>query len=200
VTNGIDDLAHGVAPGAESIPDFAWLGFTHMVTGWDHLLFIAGVVLLAWRPRRALSMVSLFALGHSVTLLAATLAGWRFDPEFVDVVIAVSVGVVGTIGIVGRPRRYHWFGVLVGVFGLVQGLGLATRFQALAVPESDLAGSLIAFNVGVEFGQLAAVYVIYLVGEVIAERQQWPRIEQAGFAGLAAVGLLLSGTSTLTRL
>jgi hypothetical protein len=171
VTNGIDDLAHGVAPGAESIPDFVWLGFTHMVTGWDHLLFIAGVVLLAWRPGRALSMVSLFALGHSVTLLTATLAGWRFDPEFVDV-----------------------------VFVLVHGLGLATRFQALAVPDSELAGSLIAFNVGVEFGQLAAVYVIYLVGEVIAERQQWPRIEQAGFAGLAAVGLLLSGTSTLTRL
>lgn len=188
--------AHGVDAGAQSVTDFGWLGFTHMLGGWDHLLFLAGVVLLAWQPHRALGLVSLFALGHSVTLVVATLAGWRFDARFVDVVIAVSVGVIGTVGVVGRPRRYGWFGLLV----LVHGLGLATRFQALDVPGEGLVARLVAFNVGVEAGQFAAVYLIYLFGELLVRRPQWPRIEQAGFAVLVAVGLLASGAMTAARL
>jgi hydrogenase/urease accessory protein HupE len=200
-TDDAATVAHGVAAtGAESILDFGGLGFTHMLGGWDHLLFIVGVVLLAWRPRRALGLVSLFALGHSITLITATLAGWRFEPEFVDVVIAVSVGVVGTIGVVGRPRRFRWFGLLVLGFGLVHGLGLATRFQELTVPEGGLVSRLLAFNVGVEVGQFTAVYLIYLFGELVVRRPQWPRIEWAGFAGLAAVGLVLSATMTFARL
>jgi hydrogenase/urease accessory protein HupE len=193
-------LAHGVAAGAESVTDFGWLGFTHMLTDWDHLLFIAGVVMLAQRPRRALGLVSLFALGHSATLLAATLAGRRFDPEFVDVVIAISVGVVGTIGVFGRPRRFHWFGLLVVAFGLVHGLGLATRIQALEVTDDGLVSRLMAFNVGVELGQFTAVYLLYLFGEVVTRQRHWARIERAGFAGLVAVGLVLSGAMTVARL
>ena len=193
--------AHGVAPPPkDGILDFGWLGFTHMLTGWDHLLFIAGVVLLAWHPKRALSLLSLFALGHSVTLITATLAGWRFDPEFVDVVIAVSVGVVGVIGLIGRPRRYWWFGVVVLAFGLVHGLGLATRFQALTIPAGGELSRLIAFNVGVEVGQAVAVYLIYLLGEALTYRPRWPRIERAGFGGLTVIGLVLSTALTIARI
>ena len=194
-------LAHGVAPPPDDgVIDFGWLGFTHMVNGWDHLLFILGVVLLAWRPRRALSLLSLFALGHSTTLLTATLAGWRFDPEFVDVVIAVSVGVVGVIGLLGRPRRFWWFGLLVLAFGLVHGLGLATRFQALTLPAGGELSRLIAFNVGVEVGQAVAVYLVYLLGEALTHRPRWPRIERAGFGGLILIGLALSVSLTIARI
>jgi hypothetical protein len=132
--------------------------------------------------------------------MAATLAGWTFDAEFVDVVIAVSVGLVGTVGVMGRPRRLNWFGLMVFVFGLVHGLGLATRFQDLTVPEGGLVSRLISFNVGIECGQFVAVYLMYLLGEVVAQRPQWPRIEQAGFADLVAVGMLLSGVLTFARL
>ncbi|GAA0522336.1 hypothetical protein Ade02nite_81640 [Paractinoplanes deccanensis] len=194
-------LAHGVRPPPDDgIFDFGWLGFTHMLTGWDHLLFIAGVVLLAWHPKRALGLLSLFALGHSITLITATLAGWRLDPALVDVVIAVSVGVVGTIGLIGRPRRFWWFGLLVLAFGLVHGLGLATRFQALTLPPGAELSRLLAFNAGVEIGQAVAVYLIYLLGEALTYRPKWPRIERASFGGLTVVGLALGAALTVARL
>jgi hydrogenase/urease accessory protein HupE len=99
--------AHDVeAIGQESVLDFVGLGLTHMLSGWDHLLFIADVVILAWHPRRAASLLSLFALGHSTTLITATVAGWQFDPALVDIIIADSVALVGVVGVVGRPRRY----------------------------------------------------------------------------------------------
>jgi hydrogenase/urease accessory protein HupE len=200
MVSDMSSSAHGVAGGAESIVDFVGLGFTHMLTGWDHLLFITGVVMLAWQPRRAVGLLSLFALGHSITLIAATVAGWRIDAQFVDGVIAVSVGLVGTVGVIGRPRRFHWFGLMVFGFGLVHGLGLATRFQDLAVPEDGLVSRLLAFNVGIEFGQFLVVYLLYLFGEMLARRAQWARIEQAGYALLVAVGLVSSIVLTVARL
>jgi hypothetical protein len=155
--------------------------------------------MLAWQPRRAVGLLSLFALGHSITLIAATLARWRIDAAFVDVVIAVSVGLVGTVGVIGRPRRFHWFGLMVFGFGLVHGLGLATRFQDLAVAQDRLVSRLLAFNVGIEFGQFLVVYLLYLFGEMLASRAQWPRIEQAGYGLLVAVGLVLSIVLTVAR-
>jgi hydrogenase/urease accessory protein HupE len=83
---------------------YLWFGFLHMATGWDHLLFILGVVLIAGSVGTAAKLISLFVAGHSITLLIATLAGWQLDPTLVDVVIALSVVYVGVRGIAGgRP-------------------------------------------------------------------------------------------------
>ncbi|WP_433375786.1 HupE/UreJ family protein [Actinoplanes sp. CA-142083] len=183
-------FAHGVdATGQESLLAFVELGLTHMLTGWDHLLFIAGVVLLAWHPRRAAGLLSLFALGHSTTLITATLAGWRLDAGLVDIVIADSVAFVGVAGLLGRPARFRWFGAAVLAFGLVHGLGLATRFQALPIPAGGSIPRLLAFNVGVELGQVLALYLLYVLGELAVRASSWPRAERAIFAGLTAVGL-----------
>src|SRR5215210_6071882 len=95
-------LAHGLAGGYNPnrpVPEYLWLGFWHMVAGWDHLLFIAGVVLLSETVRTAAKLISLFAAGHSLTLLTATLAGWRLDPTLVDAVIALSLVYVGVQGL-----------------------------------------------------------------------------------------------------
>ena len=182
--------AHGVvASGQESVPAFVGLGLTHMLTGWDHLLFIAGVVLLAWRPRRSASLLSIFALGHSSTLLIATAAGWRIDASLVDVVIADSVAFVGAFGLVGRPARYRWFGCAVLAFGLVHGLGLATRFQALAVPPAGTVPRLLAFNLGVEVGQFLVLYLLYLAGDMVTRGARWVRIERVAFGVLLGIGL-----------
>ena len=190
--------AHGVdATGQESLPGFVELGLTHMLTGWDHLLFIAGVVILAWRPRRAASLLSLFAVGHSTTLITATLAGWRLDPTMVDIVIADSVAFVGVVGLFGRPTRYRWFGAAVLILGLVHGLGLATRFQALTIPPGGTLIRLLAFNLGVELGQLVSLYLLYLVGEVVVKVAAWPRIERILFGGLTVVGLVAGTTMIL---
>src|SRR5215203_4024385 len=108
-------LAHGIHGEAETIPEFVRLGIRHMVGGWDHLLFILGIVFLAGQPLRAAKLVSLFVLGHSLTLLIATLAGWRANAGVVDVVIALSLAFVGWRIYAGRPRI--WSGTQLAVFG-----------------------------------------------------------------------------------
>jgi len=116
--------------------DYLSLGFLHMVGGWDHLLFITGVVLLAGNVRSAAKLITLFVAGHSLTLLIATLAGWRLNATAVDVVIALSLVYVGVQGWRGRPTELRLTGAIVFGFGLVHGLGLSTRLQALRLPEA----------------------------------------------------------------
>jgi hydrogenase/urease accessory protein HupE len=184
--------AHGIHGEAETIPEFIRLGIRHMVAGWDHLLFIAGVVLVAGEAIRAAKLVSLFVAGHSLTLLIATLAGWQLNAELVDVVIALSLAYVGWRIIAGRPSV--WLGTQVAVFGfgLVHGLGLSTRLQDQPLPGGGrLVVDILAFNLGVEIGQLAALSLIvagaYLISRYL--RQWLPRQRLAGVA-LMALGLI----------
>jgi hydrogenase/urease accessory protein HupE len=182
-------LAHGLSAAADSVPGFVWLGFLHMLQGWDHLLFIGGVVLLAGRLRIAAGMLSLFALGHSSTLFTATVAGWRIDPLPVDVVIAVSVAFVGVVALVGRPRDWSWFAAVVFVVGLVHGLGLSTRLQALGLPEDGLVARVLGFNLGVELGQLVAVVAVYAAGLLVARRLSWTALPRVAASVLVAAGV-----------
>jgi hydrogenase/urease accessory protein HupE len=198
--------AHGVGGSSETVPGFIWLGFTHMLLGWDHLLFVAGVVLLAGQPRRAASMISLFALGHSITLFTATVAGWQVNATLVDVVIALSVVFVGVVALVGRPVNWTWFAAVVGGFGLVHGLGLSTRLQALGLPEDGMIPRILAFNLGVELGQLLAVSAIYLAGLVIVRYVRSPRLPRfaqialiAGGVAAAALVPFIGGTSSTVQ-
>lgn len=151
--------AHGIGGDAAQLGlgGFRNLGIVHMLTGWDHLLFVVGVLLIARDARRAVKLVSLFALGHSITLITATLAGWRVDPYLVDVAIVTSLVVVGGVALAGQPRRWTWFAAVVLGFGLVHGLGLATRFQALGVNPDGQIWKLLAFNIGIEIGQVTAI-------------------------------------------
>ncbi len=175
--------AHGIGGEAadRSIPGFIPVGIEHMLLGWDHLLFVAGVVLVAREVRLAAKLISLFVLGHSTTLIAATLAGWRVDPDTVDVVIALSVVFVAGIGIFGRPERFRLFGAAVVGFGLIHGLGLATRFQDIGVPEDGELWRVIAFNIGIEIGQLTAIAAMAAIafgaGRLIGP-EQTPRAAQ----------------------
>jgi hydrogenase/urease accessory protein HupE len=157
--------AHGIADSArdKSIAEFLPLGIEHMLLGWDHLLFIAGVVLLAGDLKRAAKLISLFVAGHSVTLLVATMGGWQISATMVDVVIALSVVFVGVIGLRDGPRDWRLIGVSVLGFGLIHGLGLSTRLQHLGLPEDGLLWRVVAFNVGVEVGQLLALSAILIL-------------------------------------
>jgi hypothetical protein len=189
--------AHGIHGEAETIPEFVRLGIRHMALGWDHLLFIAGVVLLAGNAMRAAKLVSLFVAGHSLTLLVATLAGWNVSAELVDVFIALSLVYVGWRILGGRPTRWLATGLAVFAFGLVHGLGLSTRLQELPLPEGGpLVARILAFNVGVELGQLAALSVIvgiaYGIRNVLAGRLQDIRV-----AGAALLALGLTAASVL---
>jgi hydrogenase/urease accessory protein HupE len=155
--------AHGLHGEAQTIPGFIWLGVRHMIGGWDHVLFIAGIVLLAREARLAAKLISVFVLGHSVTLLLATLAGWQINANVVDAVIAASVAYIGLRILRGRPTVWAPTVLTIFAFGLVHGLGLSTRVQTITLPEGGaLVARILAFNVGVEIGQLIALAVILI--------------------------------------
>ena len=149
---------HGAAWGP-----FLYLGAKHMVTGYDHLLFLAGVIFFLRRFRDILLYVSLFSLGHSITLLAGTLFHFGLDPYLIDAIIGLSVAYKAFDNIGGfesffgkRPNpRIAVFG-----FGLFHGLGLATKLQQLRLHEEGLLANLLAFNIGIEVGQVIALSIL----------------------------------------
>jgi HupE / UreJ protein len=167
-------LAHGVAdkdaafiqdnPGLQLIP-FLYLGAKHMVTGYDHLLFLAGVIFFLYRLREIALYVTLFSLGHSLTLLGGVLSGIHLNPYLVDAVIGLSVVYKALDNLGAYPVL---LGVqpdaraAVGLFGLVHGFGLATKLQDLELSSDGLIPNILAFNVGVELGQLTALSLILL--------------------------------------
>ena len=166
------------------------LGFEHMALGWDHLLFIIGCVLLAPTVGMAAKLISLFVLGHSLTLLVATLAGWKVNVTLVDVAIAFSVVFVGALGVRRRPLNWRLVGAIVFGFGLVHGLGLSTRLQGIALPEEGLALRIIAFNVGIELGQLAVLAVVVVLWKGLTRLVRRPRVaERAVFGAMVVAGL-----------
>lgn len=193
--------AHGLGSEDPNRPvgEYLWLGVKHLLAGWDHLLFILAVVFVAGSLWRATKLLSLFVLGHSLTLALATFQEWRVSTTFVDVVVALSVVAVAVVGL--RWRRPNWqiLGGGLFVFGLIHGLGLATRLQDLGVSDDSLALRVLLFNIGVEIGQAVAVVAFVLLGRLIAhfwpaperlERFIPPVLTLIGFAGLIGAMVL----------
>jgi hypothetical protein len=197
-------LAHGVSgrdasfvtslTGVNIMP-FAYLGAKHMVTGYDHLAFLAGVIFLLYRLRDVALYASLFALGHSVTLLGAVLLGYRANPYIVDAIIGLSVVYKGFENIDGF-RNLRWRldpRIAVLAFGLVHGLGLATKLQELQLSREGLAANLVAFNVGVEVGQLAALSVMVLLFTLWRSTRSSGRSIYPANVLLMGIGFVLAG-------
>jgi HupE / UreJ protein len=197
-------LAHGVAARDASFVanaqgvhfgPFAYLGAKHMVTGYDHLAFLAGVIFLLHRLRDVAIFASLFALGHTITLLGAVLLGFRANPYIVDAIIGLSVVYKGFENI-GGFSSWKWRlepRMAVFGFGLVHGLGLATKLQELNLSRDGLAANLLSFNFGVELGQLAALSVMVLVFAWWRTARSFPRSIMPTNIALMAVGLMLFG-------
>ncbi len=143
---------------------YLYLGAKHMVTGLDHLLFLAGVVFFLRGFRDVAIYVSLFALGHSLTLILGVMLETNANPYLVDAIIGLSV-VYKALENLAQHRNWY-FGIntraAVFVFGLCHGLGLATKLQQISLSDEGLLINLLAFNLGVEFGQLMALSVIVL--------------------------------------
>jgi hypothetical protein len=151
--------------GVHLIP-FAYLGAKHMVTGYDHILFLLGVVFFLYRMKDVAIYVSLFAIGHSTTMLAGVYFGWDVNPYIIDAIIGLSV-VYKALDNMGAYQR--WFGfqpdtkAATLIFGFCHGLGLATKILDYEISPDGLLPNLLAFNVGVEVGQLLALAAILIV-------------------------------------
>jgi hypothetical protein len=183
--------AHGIGPATNlSIMGFVPLGIEHMLLGWDHLLFIAGILLIAKTPRSAAKIITVFVLGHSATLILATLVGWRLNPTFVDVIIGLSVAFVAVAVIRGiePDSRFTW--AIFG-FGLIHGLGLSTRLQDLGLPDEGVFLKVVAFNIGLEIGQLIAITLMVAVSALVMRvwTDRTPQID-AALTRLLAIGLV----------
>ena len=174
-------LAHGVAEGDQGyieqtsgpqIGAFLYLGAKHMVTGYDHLLFLFGVIFFLYRMKHVAAYVTLFAIGHSTTLLAGVLLGTNVSSYLVDAIIGLSV-VYKALDNLGAYQR--WFGfqpntkAAVLIFGFFHGFGLATKLQQFDMSANGLVTNLIAFNVGVEIGQMLAL------GAILIAMSYWRR-------------------------
>ena len=144
---------------------FMYLGAKHMVTGYDHLLFLVGVIFFLYRLKDVVLYVSLFTLGHSVTLLVGVLWGVEVNAYVIDAIIGLSVCYKAFENMGGFNRIFGWrpnAKVAVLVFGLFHGLGLATKLQEFTVTTNGLVANILSFNVGVEIGQVLALTAVLI--------------------------------------
>ena len=202
---GASVFAHGVAEGDKgyiqeisgiNLLPFMYLGAKHMVTGYDHLLFLLGVIFFLYKLKHVALYVSLFALGHSTTLLAGVYFGTSVSSYLVDAIIWLSI-VYKALDHLGALQR--WFGVQPDpraatlIFGLFHGFGLATKIRDFEVSREGLLPNLLAFNVGVEIGQLLALLVILIAMGYWRRTASFFRHAYTANVALMSAGFLLMG-------
>ena len=170
-----DAFAHGVTEGDKGyiqestgrmIIPFIYLGAKHMLTGYDHLLFLFGVIFFLYRLRDVAIYVTLFAVGHSVTLLSAVLMDISVNAFLIDAIIGFSVVYIALDNMKAFQR---WFGfqpstkLAALIFGLFHGFGLATKIIEYEISPDGLIPNLFAFNIGIELGQIMGLAIILLM-------------------------------------
>ncbi|MCF8709653.1 HupE/UreJ family protein [Rhizorhapis sp. SPR117] len=202
---GAEAFAHGVAKedqnfieanaGVNIVP-YIYLGAKHMVTGYDHLLFLAGVIFFLYRLKDVGKYVTLFAIGHSTTLLLGVFFDIRANPYIIDAIIGLSVvykafdnlgGFKTVLGFTPNPKA------AVLIFGFFHGFGLATKLQELTLSKDGMLPNLISFNIGVEIGQFMALGLILLLMNYWRMTESFRRNAITANAALMAAGFILIG-------
>jgi hypothetical protein len=190
------DAAFVKATNGPAIAAFLYLGAKHMVTGYDHLAFLVGVIFFLYKLKDVVTYVSLFTVGHSITLLAGVLGGIHANSYIIDAIIGFSV-VYKAFDNMGGFKRFLGFEpntkIAVLIFGLFHGFGLATKLQELALSKTGLVTNIVSFNVGVEIGQVLALTAVLIVLSLWRTR---PGFLQHAFATntvLMTVGFVLVG-------
>jgi hypothetical protein len=179
-----------------AVAAFTYLGAKHMFTGYDHLAFLIGVIFFLYRLKDIVQYVSLFTVGHSITLLAGVLGGIHANPYLIDAIIGLSV-VYKAFDNMDGFRRFLGFEpntkLAVLIFGLFHGFGLATKLQELDLSKNGLVTNILSFNVGVEIGQVLALTAILIALSYWRTRSGYLRHAFATNTALMAVGFMLVG-------
>jgi hypothetical protein len=200
-----DVLAHAIAQGDKgyiqeisgvNLIAFIYLGAKHMVTGYDHLLFLLGVIFFLYRMQHIAIYVSLFALGHSTTMLLGVYFNVGINSYIIDAIIGLSV-VYKALDNVGAYQR--WFGFQPNtkaatlIFGFFHGFGLSTKIIEYDISPDGLIPNLLAFNVGVEIGQLLALAMILIVMSYWRKTDGFFRHAYTANVAMMSAGFLLIG-------
>ncbi|WP_112354062.1 HupE/UreJ family protein [Shewanella benthica] len=197
--------AHGVDEGTRlfltqnegvSILPFIYIGAKHMVTGYDHLLFLVGVIFFLFRSKDVLLYVSLFTLGHSITLLFGVLSDIQVNAYLIDAIIGFSIVYKGFDNLGGFKRVFGFqpnTKAAVMIFGLFHGFGLATKIQEFNLPQEELVPNILAFNVGVEIGQFLALGVVLILMSFWRRHRSFLQFSTAANTLLMSGGLMLVG-------
>ncbi len=174
---------------------FLYLGAKHMVTGYDHILFLVGVVFFLYRLRDVILYVSTFTIGHSLTLMGGVLLHVGANAHIVDAIIGLSVVYKGFENL-GGFRKLGWTfdtRIAVLVFGLFHGLGLATKLMDLHVSQNGLLVNLIGFNLGVELGQVIVLTVVVTLLNLWRRAASFDAAARYANIALILAGLVLAG-------
>lgn len=196
--HGVDDKTRAFLEqnnGVQFIP-FLYIGAKHMITGYDHLLFLVGVIFFLYRGRDVLLYVTMFTIGHSTTLLFGVLSDIQVNAYLIDAIIGFSVIYKGFDNLGGFKLCFNWqpntqWAVLI--FGLFHGFGLATKLQEFSLADEGLITNLIAFNLGVELGQFAALALILIMINAWRKLPSFQRFSTVTNTALMSAGVMLMG-------
>jgi len=197
-------FAHGISEDAKRAMieggylKYIWIGAEHMITGYDHLLFLFGVIFFLTTFKDIVKFISVFTLGHSITLIFATFLGISANYWLVDAVIAISVcykgfdnnkGFQNYLGIKKAPNLL----MMVFLFGLIHGFGLSTRLQQLPLGEkgTGMLLRIVSFNIGVELGQIAALALMLIVIKKLRTFEVFSRLSKVVNHGIIFLGFML---------
>lgn len=199
-----NSFAHGISEEAKRAMieggyfRYIVLGAEHMITGYDHLIFLFGVIFFLKTFKDIVRFISVFTLGHSITLIFATFMGITANYWLIDAVIAISViykgfdnnkGFQEYFGLKGSPNLL-W---MVFIFGLIHGFGLSTRLQQLSLGDKggEMLMRIISFNIGVEFGQIAGLAIMLFIITQMRKHHMFERSSRVLNDGIMLAGFML---------
>ena len=175
---------------------FLYIGAKHMITGYDHLLFLVGVIFFLYRTKEIITYVSFFTIGHSATLLFGVMADINVNAYLIDAIIGLSIVYKGFDNLGGFKKI---FGkqpntkAAVLIFGLFHGFGLATKLQEFEFDKEGLFTNLLGFNLGVEIGQFLALGIVLLIISYWRQYSSYLKFSKLTNMLLMAAGFLLLG-------
>ncbi|MBU2970453.1 HupE/UreJ family protein [Pseudoalteromonas sp. C2R02] len=179
-----------------SIIPFIYIGAKHMVTGYDHLLFLVGVIFFLFKTKDVVIYVSLFTVGHSITLLFGVLNDVQINAYLIDAIIGLSIVYKGFDNLGGFKKLFNCqpnTQAAVMIFGLFHGFGLATKIQEFQLPQDGLITNIIAFNIGVEIGQFLALGLVLILMNFWRKHTSFMQFSTAANTLLMSGGLMLVG-------
>jgi HupE / UreJ protein len=196
--HGVDESTKAFLLGNEGVAfvPFLYIGAKHMLTGYDHLLFLVGVIFFLYRPKEVLIYVSFFTIGHSLTLLLGVLGNISVNPYLIDAIIALSIVYKGFDNLGGFKQLFGFqpnTKAAVLIFGLFHGFGLATKLQEFQFNRSGLLANLLGFNLGVEVGQFIALVFVLILFSLWRRHPSFIQFSTFTNTILMAAGIVLIG-------